>query len=117
AVRLLESLEREKADLGELAVQAEEKRRLREELDLMYSEFSEFDKFVAQRVSPRLSDTTSDIVAEMTDGKYDRVVFNEDYGIEVYDQSGDRFALETFSGGERDAISLAARLALSRLIG
>lgn len=113
----LESLRKEEEQIRELAEQAEARRNLRAELDLMYTEFSEFDRFVAQRLSPRLGDMTSDIVAEMTDGTYDRVVFDEDYGIEVFDQTGEKYALETFSGGERDAISLAARLALSRMIG
>ncbi len=113
----LETLERETAELATLAEEAATKRQLRDELDLMYSEFSEFDKFVAQHLSPRLSEITSDVVAEMTDGVYDRVEFDEDYGIEVYDGTGEKFALETFSGGERDAIALAARLALSRMVG
>lgn len=113
----LETLHKEQEQLADLARRAEEQRRVREELDLMYDEFSAFDRFVAQHQSPMLSDLTSDIVAEMTDGKYDRVVFDEDYGINVFDESGESFALETFSGGERDAISLAARLALSRMIG
>ena len=113
----LETLRKEQQQLKDLAMDAEEHRRVREELDMMYNEFSAFDRFVAQHQSPMLSDLTSDIVAEMTDGKYDRVVFDEDYGIDVFDQSDEGFPLETFSGGERDAISLAARLALSRMIG
>jgi len=113
----LESLRKEQRQIAELAKEADARRREHDELNLMYSEFSEFDRFVAQHVSPVLSDTTSDIVANMTDGRYDRVTFDEDYGIEVFDQSDEGFPLETFSGGERDAISLAARLALSRMIG
>jgi exonuclease SbcC len=113
----LETLRRDEQQLTELAQRAGQKRQLWQELDLMYREFSEFDKFVAQKQAPQLNDTTSDIVAAMTDGKYDRAVFDEDYGIQVYDGEDEKFALETFSGGERDAISLAARLALSRMIG
>jgi exonuclease SbcC len=113
----LETLLRDEQQVKDLVVQAEQKRKAWQELDLMYREFSEFDKFVAQQLTPQLSEITSDIVAAMTDGKYDRVVFDEDYGIEVYDSTDEKFALETFSGGERDAISLAARLALSRMIG
>ncbi len=113
----LESLRQEQQQLADLVREADERRRTHEELNLMYTEFSEFDKFVAQHLSPMLSDITSDIVAEMTDGKYDRVIFDEDYGIKVFDQSDEGFALDTFTGGERDAVSLAARLALSRIIG
>jgi exonuclease SbcC len=113
----LASLERDEEQVKDIAVRAEEKRRQWQELDLMYREFSEFDKYVAQKLTPQLSEITSDIVAAMTDGKYDQVVFDEDYGIEVYDSTDEKFPLETFSGGERDAIALAARLALSRMIG
>ncbi|MBA2758454.1 MAG: SMC family ATPase [Chloroflexia bacterium] len=113
----LETLKKEQQQLADLAREADERRRVHEDLNVMYSEFSEFDKFVAQHLSPMLSDITSDIVTEMTDGKYDRVTFDEDYGIKVFDQSDEGFPLDTFSGGERDAVSLAARLALSRIIG
>ena len=113
----LKTLERDEQQVKDIAAQAEAKRREVQELDLMYREFSEFDKFVAQKLTPQLSEITSDIVAAMTDGKYDRVVFGEDYGIEVFDSTDEKFPLDTFSGGERDAIALAARLALSRMIG
>lgn len=113
----LKTLERDEQQVKDIAIQAEAKRKELQELDLMYREFSEFDKFVAQKLTPQLSEITSDIVSAMTDGKYDRVTFDEDYGIEVFDSTDEKFPLETFSGGERDAIALAARLALSRMIG
>ncbi len=113
----LKTLERDEQHVKDIAIQAEAKRKELQELDLMYREFSEFDKFVAQKLTPQLSEITSDIVSAMTDGKYDRVTFDEDYGIEVFDSTDEKFPLETFSGGERDAIALAARLALSRMIG
>ncbi len=113
----LKTLERDQQQVKDIAAQAETKRRELQEFDLMYREFSEFDKFVAQKLTPQLSEITSDIVSAMTDGKYDRVVFGEDYGIEVFDNTDEKFPLDTFSGGERDAIALAARLALSRIIG
>ena len=113
----LKTLERDEQQVKDIAAQAEAKRREVQELDLMYREFAEFDKYVAQKLTPQLSEITSDIVSAMTDGKYDRVTFDEDYGIEVFDSTDEKFPLETFSGGERDAIALAARLALSRMIG
>jgi exonuclease SbcC len=47
------------------------------------------------------------------------VDFDQDYGIVVYDgdSSDSSYPLSTFSGGERDAITLAARIALSHMIG
>ena len=88
-----------------------------EQLSRMYTEFNLFDKFVAQSIAPALADLTSQMVAEVTEGKYDRVEFDEDFGLRVYDGNDDSFPLEQFSGGERDVVALCARLALSQLIG
>ena len=52
----------------------------------------------------------------MTEGKYDRVDFDENYGLELFDGE-ERFPIGSFSGGERDVAALCARLALSRLVG
>ena len=82
----------------------------------MYREFAEFDKFVADHVGPLLAETTERLLSLVTHGKYDRVRFDENYGIEVFD--GDEcFKLEGFSGGERDVVALCARLAMSELVG
>lgn len=86
-------------------------------LDLMYREFNGFEQYVADRLTPQLSDYTSELLAAITEGKYDHVWFNSNYGLEVYDGAEERFPVEEFSGGERDVIALCARLALSRLIG
>jgi exonuclease SbcC len=82
----------------------------------MYREFAAFDQFVAARITPRLAEQTSELLGYATDGKYDRVEFDENYGIHVYDGLDEKFALEGFSGGERDVVALCARLALSQVI-
>ncbi len=87
------------------------------ELSRVYTEFARFEKFVALVVTPQLSDIASELLSTVTDGKYDRMEFTEDYGIEVYDGEEDRFPLNQYSGGERDVIALCARLALSQVIG
>ncbi len=68
-------------------------------------------------VTPQLGEIASELLSTVTDGKYDRLEFTEDYGIEVYDGEEDRFPLSQYSGGERDVIALCARLALSQVIG
>ncbi len=88
-----------------------------ERLSRMYTEFNLFDKFVAQSIAPALADLTGQMVAEVTEGKYDRVEFDDDFGVRVFDGNDDSFPLEQFSGGERDVVALCARLALSQLIG
>jgi len=108
-----------KADLArvnQLAARGDARRRDHDLLEQMYREFTEFERYAAGRLTPILGDLTSDLVREITDGKYDRVEFDGNFGIQVFDGDEERFPLDGFSGGERDAISLSARLALSRMI-
>jgi exonuclease SbcC len=59
----------------------------------------------------------SDLVRVITDGTYEAIELDDNFGIQVWDGEIGMYPLEHFSGGERDVISLSARLALSRLIG
>ena len=103
--------------IANLAIQADAATASADDLDRMYTMFNQFEQYVARRVRPQLEDLTSGLVRSITDGKYDGIRLDDDYGITVQDQDGDFYALSEFSGGERDVVSLAARLALSRLIG
>lgn len=106
----------ERDRLRVLAETADRRQREADELDRMYREFTEFDKFVADHVGPLLAETTERLLSLVTEGKYDRVRFDENYGIEIFD--GDEcFQVSGFSGGERDVVSLCARLAMSELVG
>jgi exonuclease SbcC len=107
----------EQERIAGLATRADECQREHDTLDQMYREFTEFERFAAAWYAPKLSEITSELVAEVTDGKYDRVVFDNNFGIDIYDGDEEKFPLDTFSGGERDAIALCARIALSRVIG
>ena len=113
----LSLIKSEQDRIGKLALDAEAKQREADDLDLMYKEFTEFERFAAAWYAPRLSEIASDLVAQVTDGKYDRVEFDNNFSIEVFDGDDEKFPYETFSGGERDAIALCARIALSRVIG
>lgn len=117
AHQAVESLERDQTRVAGLAASADQRQREADTFDRMYREFTEFDKYAAAHYTPILSDLTSELVREVTDGKYDRVEFDSNYGIEVFDGTEEHFSLATFSGGERDAIALCARIALSRMIG
>lgn len=110
------ALKRERSRLEELLDRSIALRREADELDRMYREFATFDQFVAARITPRLAEQTSELLGYATDGKYDRVEFDENYGIHVFDGLEEKFALEGFSGGERDVVALCARLALSQVI-
>lgn len=112
-----ESLLKDQSRIAKLATDADAKQHEHDQLDQMYREFTEFERFAAAWYAPRLSDITSDLVSEVTEGKYDRIVFDNNFGIEIYDGDEEKFPLETYSGGERDVIALCARIALSRVIG
>ena len=113
----LEQIDKDRERLTATAKRAEEARVEADDLDHMYSEFNGFDRFVANRVKPQLEDMTSELVRVVTENKYEAVVLDEDYGIRVFDGNLGPYPIEHFSGGERDVVALAARLALSRLIG
>jgi exonuclease SbcC len=111
--RILEAI----AQITRLAERADARNRQADQLDVMYREFTHFEQYVARRITPQLAEHTSELLAAVTEGKYDRVEFDDNYGIEVYDGADEKFPMAEFSGGERDVIALSARLALSRLIG
>ncbi len=110
----LDAFEARLTSLDEESIAAQ---REHTELHRVYTEFARFEKFVALVVTPHLGEVASELLATVTEGKYDRLEFTEDYGIEVYDGEDDRFPLNQYSGGERDVIALCARLALSQVIG
>src|SRR5829696_6607643 len=112
-----DALVAEQTRIGKLFEKADARAREAGELDMMYREFNGFEQYVADRLTPQLSDYTSELLSAITEEKYDHVWFNSNYGIEVYDGADEKFDVAEFSGGERDVIALCARLALSRLIG
>jgi exonuclease SbcC len=96
---------------------ADTRQRQADIFEQMYREFTLFDQYVAGRITPQLAEQTSELLEQVTEGKYDHVTFDENYGLLVYDGADEKFPMEEFSGGERDVIALCARLALSRMIG
>jgi DNA repair exonuclease SbcCD ATPase subunit len=74
----LESIESDERRLRDLATLGDKRKREYEELDQMVKEFAEFERFALGRKLPVLSDITSQLVAAVTDGKYDRVEFDQD---------------------------------------
>ena len=57
----------------------------------------------------------SDLVRELTDGRYERMEFDDNYRVKLLDRFDDSYSIERFSGGESDVASLCARVALSRI--
>ncbi|MDD1746712.1 MAG: SMC family ATPase [Methanomassiliicoccales archaeon] len=104
----LEELEqREKA--------AEEISRQLEEQSALSKAMRDFRESMMARVVPTLSELSSRLFEELTDGKYPGMELDADYEISVFDR-GEKYALSRFSGGEADLANLCLRLAISKVI-
>ena len=114
-----DSISKEQERLARLAAAVDTRQSEADHLELMAKEFTEFERYAAARKVPVLGEFTSALVRSITDGRYERVEFDQDFGIVVHDgaDTESSYAVDTFSGGERDAITLAARIALSQMIG
>ena len=75
----------------------------------------DFRDDVIARIRPGLSSIGSELLFEITNGKYDELTVDEDYGVWIY-EDGESFPIERFSGGERDVANLCLRIAISRLV-
>jgi exonuclease SbcC len=74
-----------------------------------------FKENVVSRITPTVSQVSSDLLSQLTDGKYGGMRLDEDYQMYLYDQ-GEEHSLERFSGGEVDLANLCLRLAISHMI-
>jgi exonuclease SbcC len=113
----VKAIDTDQKRIEDVARRADEARVEAGDLDRMYKEFDEFDRYASDRVRPPLEDMTTEFVRIITEDKYDSVSIDRNYGIKVWDGELGPYPVEDFSGGERDVIALSARLALSRLIG
>jgi len=68
-----------------------------------------------QVVRSRLEGEVSRIISEITGGRYEQVLLDEDFNLLVRDIDDD-YTIDRFSGGEQDDIAVALRIALSRYL-
>lgn len=112
-------IERVSADLKRLDSErkrANERAASAARLDEMDRLFTEFFRGLTARVRPMLEVEASNLVRELTDGRYERMEFDDNYRVKLLDRFDDSYAIERFSGGEADVASLSARIALSKII-
>lgn len=74
---------------------------------------SEASQALSQTVRPELEGSLSRVLEQMSEGRFPRAAIGEDYEVTVEDD-GQLRTLEELSGGERDLVALALRLALSQ---
>ncbi|MDD1748018.1 MAG: SMC family ATPase [Methanomassiliicoccales archaeon] len=104
----LEELERREKAAEELSRQLEEQTALSKAM-------RDFRESMMARVVPTLSELSSRLFEELTDGKYPGMELDPDYEISIFDR-GEKYALSRFSGGEADLANLCLRLAISKVI-
>jgi DNA repair protein SbcC/Rad50 len=95
---------------------ANEKAAAASRMDEMDGLFTEFFRSLTARARPMLEVEASDLVRELTDGRYERMEFDDNFRVKLLDRFDDSYAIERFSGGESDVASLSARVALSRIV-
>jgi exonuclease SbcC len=91
---------------------------LGEEIDLLRltrSLIGEYVLHLLQVVRSRIEGEVSRIISEITGGRYEQVLLDEDFKLLVRDIDDD-YPIDRFSGGEQDDIAVALRIALSRYL-
>jgi exonuclease SbcC len=101
--------------IAQLQKQAGELRDEIELLKLTRTLIAEYVVYLMQVVRSRLEGETSRIIGEITGGRYEQVLLDEDFNLLVRDVDND-FPIDRFSGGEQDDIAVALRIALSRYL-
>ncbi len=107
-----------------LAEIAEQKRLIAEKedeetaimyLNLLEKIMNDFKVYMVGMIRPMLSDSASDMLRMLTDGKYSKLELDENYDVFIYDE-GTPYELNRFSGGEEDLANLCLRLAISAVV-
>jgi len=114
---------KEKIDLYEkneakIAERQQQVRVLTEEIEMLRltrSIIGEYVLYLMQVVRSRIEGEVSRIISEITGGRYEQVLLDEDFNLLVRDIDND-YPIDRFSGGEQDDIAVALRIALSRYL-
>ncbi|WP_321507472.1 SMC family ATPase [uncultured Methanoregula sp.] len=107
--------ERAEEQIEILKKQAQELREESGLLRLTRTFIAEYVVYLMQVVRSRLEGEVSRIISEITGGRYEQVLLDEDFNLLVRDIDND-YAIDRFSGGEQDDIAVALRIALSRYL-
>ncbi|NYT17751.1 MAG: hypothetical protein GKC06_07085, partial [Methanomicrobiales archaeon] len=116
--RLAEQISRLESLQSQLQGARAEAARLKDELELLRATrkiVAEYIVYLMQVVRSRIEADVGRILGEITSGRYDRVLIDEDFNLLIRDIDND-YPVERFSGGEQDDIAVALRIALSRYL-
>ena len=86
-------------------------------LEIALTALGKANEHLQSRFSPRLTELAADYLSRLTDGAYTSLVLEHDLGASLYapDNPASRDAAY-FSGGTKDQLYLAVRLAVSQLL-
>ena len=101
--------------IKELRKEAEDLKEEIELLKLTRVVIADYVIYLMQVVRSRIEGEVSRIIGEITGGRYEQVLLDEDFNLLVRDIDDD-YAIDRFSGGEQDDIAVALRIALSRYL-
>jgi exonuclease SbcC len=102
--------EREHRQIAQSIADREADHRLHNDLDAALGQLRDD---LNDRVRPELSEVASLFLAELTDGRYNRIEISRDHEIVVLDDGEEK---PVISGGEEDLANLVLRLAISQMI-
>jgi exonuclease SbcC len=111
----IKSGEKELERLKKLRNQLDKKKKETELLSHLEGVMDGFKKHLISRIRPALASISSDLIASLTNGRYNEIELSEDYEISIRD-GGAYYGIERFSGGEGDLANLCLRLAISEVI-
>jgi exonuclease SbcC len=86
-----------------------------EVLKLTRAAIADYVIYIMQVMRSAIEVEVSAILSDITDGKYSRLIVDEEFNILI--QEGEKkYTLDRYSGGEQDVIALALRMALSNIL-
>lgn len=107
-----ENWEREKRILAkkvEASLVLEERAAVTDLLD-------EYRKERISRIAPEMSVTATDMISQMTNGRFIEVLVADDFATSVVKSDGTVYGVAELSGGEKSIVALALRIAVGALI-
>ncbi len=85
------------------------------ECQALSSIFLDFRTYLISKIRPTLSSIASDLLRQITEGKYSAIELDEDYEM-LIEEHGVFYPLQRFSGGEVDVANLCLRIAIAHYV-
>lgn len=76
----------------------------------------EFRKSSIAKIAPELADSATELIRDMTDGKFVEVLMDSEFTPSVINSEGHTLTIHQLSGGELSVVALALRIAIGSLI-